>query len=230
MIDWGQITRYAVVNVILAFACPEFSCSQTVNGVYANQEQTIQVDKSAHEIVTTNTPETIYLSNGLIIQVNTNSDFLINNFSQDIDDTNSFPEVLKVQNSNFEGTLNRGNIFVTYQGSTNENSSCVISTPLSDHELSKGTFYLEADDNKDIEVTIDGSMKTTSGTKTTTTPGGYAVMVVQENTNGILESKNSVYTDKAKSSELKKLTQESQNITNLFIFIRIDGKTVGVLL
>jgi hypothetical protein len=229
MIDWGKIARYATVNIIMGFLFPEMSCGQ-VNGVYTTQAQTIEVDKAVHGIVTTNTPETVYFSNGLTILVNTNSDFLINNFSQDISNTNSCPEVLKVQDSNFEGTLNKGSIFIAYQGSTNENSSCVISSPLSDHELSKGTFYLEADDNKDIEVTLDGSMKTTSGTKTTTTPDGYAVMVVQEDTNGILESKNSVYTDKAKPAELKKLTQGSQNITNSFIFIRINGKTLGVLL
>ena len=228
--------RVLIVNVALGFMNPELAAGADVyaNGVYCEQGKTVEIDKAIHEITPTNKPEILYFSNDLIVKVNTNSDFMVNSFFQNILNTNSTPEKLKAPTHNFAATLNKGTTIVTYNGG-DENSSCTISTPFTDHELSKGTFYFQVSDNKVIVFTIDGSLKSTSGNSrsTTTTPTGYAAIAVQNDSNGILDSKVSFYTDKVKQSVIDKLTVESKDVTNLknsIMFIRIDGKTTGVVI
>ncbi len=215
---------------------PEFSAGADLytNGVYCEQGRTIEIDKTVHEIIPIDKPEILYFSNDLIVIVNTNSDFMVNSFIQNILNTNSTPEKLKSPTHNFVATLNKGTMIVTYNGG-DENSSCTISTPFTDHELSKGTFYFQVSYNKVVVLTIDGVLKSSSGNSrgTTTTPTGYAAIAIQNDSNGILDSKVSFYTDKVKQSVIDKLTLESYDVTNLknsVMFIRIDGKTTGVVI
>jgi hypothetical protein len=228
--------RVLIINLMLFVFQPQMAaCADIVtNGVYCEQGKTMEIDKSIHEFTPTNKPDLLYFSNDLIIKVNTNADFMVNSFFQELSNTNSFPEKLKTTSNNFAATLNKGTVIVTYTGG-NENSSCIISTPFTDHELSKGTFYFQVIDNKVIVFTIDGSLKSSSGNSrsTTTTPTGYAAIAVQNDSNGILDSKVSFYTDKVKQSVIDKLTVESKDVTNLknsVMFIRIDGKTAGIVI
>ncbi len=222
---------------MLAMFQPQMSAAATdiyTNGVYCEQGKTVEIDKAIHEITPTNKPEILYFSNDLIVKVNTNADFMVNSFFQNVLNTNNTPEKLKAPTHNFAATLNKGTAIVTYDVG-DENSSCTISTPFTDHELSKGTFYFQVSDNKVIVFTIDGSLKSSSGNSrnTTTTPTGYAAIVVQNDSNGILDSKVSFYTDKVKQSVIDKLTTESKDVTSLkhsVMFIRIDGKTIGVVI
>lgn len=228
--------RILVINIVMMLGSPEWTAASNLytNGVYCEQGKTIEIDKSVHEITPTNKSEILYFSNDLIVKVNTNADFMINSFFQDVSNTNATPEKLKSPTHNFAATLNKGSCIVTYDGG-NENSSCVISTPFTDHELSKGTFYFQVTDNRVIVYTIDGTLKTTGGNSrtTTTTPTGYAVIAVNNESNGILESKISFYTDKLKPSAVDKIIAESKDVTSLknsIMFIRIDGKTTGVVI
>jgi len=228
--------KLLVINILIASFQPgEIVASEVyTNGVYCEKGKTVEIDKSIHEITPTNASSVLYFSNELIVKVNTNTDFTVNTFFQNILNTNSTPEKLKPSTHNFVGTLNKGTIIVTYNGG-DENSSCVISTPFTDHELSKGTFYFQVIDNKVIVFTIDGSLKSSSNNSrsTSTTPTGYAVIAIQNDNNGILDSKVSFYTDKVKQSVINNLTVESKEVTNLknsIMFIRIDGKTVGVVI
>lgn len=222
-----------MLNILLAAIIPQQSLGQSyTNGVYCELGKTVEIDKTIHEVVTTNLTEILYFSNELIVKVNTNSDFVINSFFQEVLNTNSTPEKLKSTTHNFAATLNKGTIIVTYSGG-DENSSCVISTPFTDHELSKGTFYFQFINNRVIVFTLDGSLKSNGNTRSiSTTPAGYAVIAVA-NDIGILDSKVSFYTDKVKQSVIDGLVSESKSVTNLknsIMFIRIDGKSVGIVI
>jgi len=228
--------KVLMINLMLGMFQPEMSAAANVftNGVYVEYGKTVEIDKAIHEFTPTNKPDILYFSNDLIVKVNTNSDFMVNSFFQEVLNTNSTPEKLKSTTHNFAATLNKGTTIVTYAGG-DENSSCTISTPFTDHELSKGTFYFQVTDNKVIVFTIDGSLKSSSGNSrsVTTTPIGYAAIAVQNDSGGILDSKVSFYTDKVKQTVIDKLTVESKDVTNLknsVMFIRIDGKTTGVVI
>ena len=226
--------KLLLVNILLGLLLPVSSVGQTyTNGVYLENGKTVEIDKSVHEIMPTNSSEILYFSNELIVKVNTNSDFTINGFYQNILNTNSQPEKIKSDSHNFSSTLNKGSIIVTYAGG-NENSSCVISTPFTDHELSKGTFYFEVGENNVMVIVLDGSLKSYSDGKNkivTTTTGNAIIAVLTDSR--IMESKVSLYEDKVQKSVINKLTTESTDVTNLkasTVFIRINGKIVGVLL
>jgi len=224
--------KLSLLNALLGLFLPISSAGQIyTNGVYLENGKTIEIDKSFHEITPTNSSEILYFSNELIIKVNTNSDFTINSFYQDILNTNSQPEKIKSDNHNFASTLNRGSIIVTYNGG-NENSSCVISTPLTDNELSKGTFYFQVTDNNVVVFVLDGHVKSTASSRNIiiTQSGHYTFAV--PNSIGILEEKISFKTDSITPSIMNKLISESKDVTDLkgsIIFIRVDGKTWPLL-
>ena len=52
----------------------------------------------------------------------------------------------------------KGNAIITYYGA-DETSSCVISTPLTDVELSNGTFYFQVKDNQVLVFVLKGFLK-----------------------------------------------------------------------
>lgn len=229
------LLRMLMLNLLLGFASPVISAGGTyTNGVYCEQGKTIEIDKKVHEIAPANKPEILYFSNELIAKVETNSDFMVNSFFQDVLNTNINPEKLKSTTHNFAATLTKGTCILTYAGG-DENSSCTVSTPFTDHELSKGTYYFNVTGNRVVVYVIDGSIKSTSGNSrtTTTTPTGYAAIAMNSDDAGILESKVSFYSDKLKQTAVDKILSESKDVTNIknsIMFIRIDGKTLGVVI
>jgi hypothetical protein len=99
-----------------------------------------------------------------------------------------------------------------------------------DIELKKGTFYFEVTDKKVITACLEGSMKAYNSKKETTHMAGQAV-IAEPSTVGILEDKFEVSNGKVNAEAMKRLTSESKEmmgIRNSTMFIRINGKTIGV--
>jgi hypothetical protein len=163
--------------------------------------------------------------------VYTNSDFTINSFFQEIYDIDKPAHTAKFGTSTLAATLMNGSATVVYGGSTNENTSCVISTPMTDLELYKGTFYFKVTDNRVIVFVLEGSLKSHGDKKKeNTVTAGYAVLAML-NDIGILEDKISLGAEKVKVDTIKKLTDDAQDVVKsngTYLFIIHEGKTVGV--
>ena len=204
------------------------ACQTFTNGVYVKNGVTFEVDKKIHQVTT---QETLHFSNGLIVKVYTNSDFTVNSLFQEVYDIDKPAHTAKFGGSTFAATLMNGSATVVYNGSTNENSSCVISTPMTDLELYKGTFYFKVTDNRVIVFVLDGSLKSHGDKKKeNTVTAGYAVLAML-NDIGILEDKISLGAEKVKVDTIKKLSDDAQDIVKskgTYLFIIHDGKTVGV--
>lgn len=202
------------------------------NGVYVNNGITVEVDKKVHEITPTNKSEILYFSNELIAQIYTNSTFQINSFFQEVYPTTT-PKVSKFGAANFAGTLLNGTAIFKYAGhNTNDNSSCVVSTPMVDLELHHGTFYFKVNEGKVLVFVLDGELKSIGdkGRENVVTKG-YAVIAVP-NDIGILEAKISLGAEKVKQTIIQKLNEESLYVLtsqDTVIFATVNGKVVGIL-
>jgi len=211
--------------------CATCGLSQVyTNGVFVKEGKTTEVEKKVYQFIPTSKSEVLYFSNELIIEVYTNSDFSINSFFQEVYDINSTPHRAKFGTSTLAATLMNGTVMLTYPG-TDSNSTCVISTPMNDIELNKGTFYINVTENKVLLVVLDGSAKSHSDrNKVIVVPTGYAVIAVPTD-RGILEDKISFDTGKAKQDIIDKFTTASKNITNLkgtIMFAIVGGKVLGI--
>ena len=215
----------------LVIALPVMSQIYT-NGVYVENGKTVEVDKTVHQIGSSKTSKTLYFSNELIVKINTNSDFFIDSFFQEVLNTNKLPEKVKFGSQNFAVTLTEGEATMTYMGS-DSNSSCVISTQLADIELLKGNFYFKVTENKVIVLVLDGSLNVHSNKKQeNVVHAGYAA-IVTPNDIGILENKVSVSVEKLNTSVIDKLNIESKGVTSIkgnIIFSLINGKIVGIVI
>lgn len=207
--------------------------SQTyTNGVFVKNGKTTEIEKKVYQFTPTNTSEILYFSNELIAEIYTNSDFTINSFFQEVYDMNSTPHKAKFGASSLSVTLMNGTAVFSYSG-TDSNSSCVISTPLTDLELDKGTFYFKVSEGKVFVFVLDGSLKSHGDKgKGGVVTAGYAVIAVP-NDIGILEAKISLGYEKVRQAIIDKLTAESKNITNLkgtIMFATIGGKLIGIVI
>ena len=202
------------------------------NGAFVKNGKTIEVERKMYQFTPTNSPETLYFSNELIAEIYTNSDFSINSFFQEIYDLNTPPHKAKFGASSLSATLLNGTAVFTYS-TTNDNSSCVISTPMTDIELGNGTFYFKVSENKVLVFVLDGSLKSHGDKgKGGVVNTGYAVIAVPNDV-GILEAKISLGSEKVRQSIIDKLSTESKNITNLkgtVMFAIINGKLVGIVI
>lgn len=202
------------------------------NGVFVKNGKTTEVERKVYQFTPTNSSDVLYFSNDLIAEIYTNSDFSINSFFQEVYDVNSPPHKAKFGASSLSATLLNGTAVFTYSG-TNDNSSCVISTPMTDIELGKGTFYFKVSENKVLVFVLEGSLKSHGDKgKGGVVNAGYAVIAVP-NDIGILEAKISLGSEKVRQAIIDKLTTESRNITSLkgtIMFATIGGKLVGILI
>ncbi len=161
----------------LLMAVPVFGQIST-NGVYVQNGITTEVEKKVYEITPTNKSEVLYFSNELIVKVYTNSNFTINSFFQDVINTNNTPEKSKFGSHNLSATLMDGGAVVVYSGG-DSNSSCVISTPIVDIELFKGTFYFRVNENRVFVFVLEGSLKSHGERNSeNVVTKGYAVIAV----------------------------------------------------
>lgn len=201
------------------------------NGVFVKDGKTTEVAKQVLQFTPTNAPEVFHFSNELIAKIHTNSDFTINSFGQEVYEPNSTPRKAKFGGANLAATLMNGTATFVYAGS-DSNSSCVISTPMSDIELHKGTFYFRVDDNKVLVFVLEGSMTAHSDKKENTVTAGYALIAVPNDV-GILEAKISIGAEKAKQTIIDKLLSDSQDVIKRrdgILFATVNGKVLGILL
>lgn len=222
-----------VFNMFACVLLPVTSLSQTyTNGVYVQNGKSFEVDKKVHQVITTNKSEVLYFSNELIAKINTNSDFMVNTLFQEVLNKNVTPEKVKFGAHNFAATVMNGTTTIVYSGGDSNTSSCIISTPMVDVELSKGVFYFEVTEKKVIIAILEGSLKYYNGKKENPLTVGQAV-IAEPSDVGILENKVSVSPGKVNAEAMKKLTASSKEITNLkgtILFARIDGKLIGILI
>ncbi len=203
-----------------------FSQSLT-NGVYIQNGKTFEVDKVVHHFTT---PELLYFSNELIVRTYTNSDFTINSLFQDVWNIDKPSHIAKFGNSSFAATLMNGSVVVSYSA-TNENSTCVISTPMTDLELFKGTFYIKVTEGSVIAVVLDGSLKAHGDKKKETVAQAGSAIVCAPIDRGIFEDKFSIDSKKVTVDNVKKLTDEAQSVVKSkgqFLFVIVNGKVLGV--
>ena len=220
------------VNILACILLPVSSLGQSVDGAYVNNGKTVVVDKKVHQILTTNSSEVLYFSNELITKIYTNSDFTVNTLFQEVLNKNTTPEKAKFGSHNFAATLMNGTATVVYSGGDTNTSSCTISTPMVDVELSKGVFYFDVTEKKVIIAILEGSMKYYNGKKENPLVAGQAV-IAEPSDVGILENKISISPGKVNSDAMKKLTASSKELVNLkgtVMFARIDGKLVGIVI
>lgn len=201
----------------------------SMNGVYVQDGKTIEVDKKIHE--TTNAA-TLYFSNDLIVKVDTNSNFTVNTFFQDVLNTNTTPSKAQFGSHNLAASLMNGSAIVYFSGA-DSNSSCVISTPFTDLELNNGTFYFKIKENNVIVIVLDGSLKSFGDKKKeNVVTAGYAVLAFP-NGIGILEDKISLGSEKVKADTINKLNYEAKDTVAMkgkTLFALINGKIVGIQL
>ena len=222
-----------ILNMLACVLLPVSSFGQsTTDGAYVQNGKTFVVDKKVHQVVTTNSSEVLYFSNELIAKINTNSDFTVNTLFQEILNKNATPEKAKFGGHNFAATIMNGTSTIVYSGGDSNTSSCTISTPMVDVELSKGIFYFEVTEKKVIIAILEGSMKYYNGKKENPLTAGQAV-IAEPSDVGILENKISISPGKVNADAMKKLLASSKEITNLkgtVLFARIDGKLVGIVI
>lgn len=203
------------------------------NGVFVKDGKTIEIERKVYQFTPTNAPETLYFSNDLIARVNTNSDFSVNSFFQEVYDINSTPKKAKFGNSNLAASLMNGSAIFVYSGGDSNNSSCVISTPMTDLELYKGTFYFKVSEGKVLVFVLDGSLKSHGDkNRENVVTAGYAVIAVP-NDIGILEAKISLGAEKVRQAIIDKLNTEAKDVINLkgtTLFATINGKVVGIVI
>jgi len=222
-----------LISLIFAVCLPLMAFSQTnVNGVYLQNGKTTEVDtKSPHNENTTKVPVVLYFSNGLSTQIDTNSEFSIDEFVQVIYNTNSYPEKVKFGESSLTVSLNNGTAYFVYP-ENDTNSECLVSTPLVDVKLHKGSFYVVVTDNSVLVIAVDGSCNVGSKKEEKQITPGSALLVVPNNI-GILDSKISLNAQKIKPEVLNKLNttiKQLSDVQNRVIFVRIDGKIIGISL
>lgn len=195
------------------------------NGVYVKNGKTIEVDKKLQVIT-----DSAYFSNDLAVKSETNTEFTVNSFFQEVVQP-TVPSTAKFGAHSFSATIMVGSATVKY-GGAGENSSCVISTPLADLELSNGTFYIKSSEQSVYVFALDGSLKVHNGKKEILVQKGFA-LVARPNDIGILEDKVSMNVEKVRVEVLDKLNQTStqlKTIKNSTVFVNVDGKLIGIFI
>ena len=203
--------------------------SQTyTNGVYVKDGKTFEIDKTIHLFAPTNSSDLLYFSDNLIVKVTTNSTFEVNSFFQEVYYTNT-PKKSKFGMNSFASTLTDGSVILSFSGH-DENSSCIISTPLSDIELNNGLFYIIVNPNRVYAIVIEGSLIAHTLNKQVKIEAGNALSAVLGD-GKIFEEKTSLYVDKINTNTFNKIKIESlpvSNLKNSVTFITIDKKVIGV--
>lgn len=219
---------------MLFLALSVFGQTQS-NGVYIQNGKTTEIDiKNPHpySISTVDKSTFLYFSNGLTTKIDTNSDFSINSFSQEILNNSNYPEKIKIGQSSLSITLLNGTATFIYP-EDDTNSSCVISTTLADVELRRGTFYFVVNEKSVLIFVLDGSATAYGDKKEKKDIRPGQALIIIPNTVGIFDTKVSLSTEPIRDTiayKLNEVVKEVSKIKDSTIFIRIDKKTIGVTL
>jgi len=204
----------------------------STNGVYVSKGVTTEVGTEIYSINPVKEPVVVQFSNGLIGKIETNSDFQINSFFQDIENTNKNPERAKFGQSTLTATLTQGSALFVYS-ETDTNSSCVVSTPYADVELHKGAFYFVVNTNNAICLAIEGSFIAHGEKKQEKKIETGNALVVVPTLQGIFDTKFSFSSTAMNDTIVTRYRSTIKDISataNSVMFIRINGKTVGITL
>ena len=214
--------------LMLSVIIPSVYGQTLTNGVYVQNGKTIEVDKHIHSFLPMKNSEILYFSNELIVKLNTNSDFNVNSFYQEILNFTNYNKI-KFGTHSLSATLSEGSAYVSFS-SFDSNSVCAISTSLADLILGNGTFYISVKEEKVIVIVLDGSLKSEASKKHITVTSGYA-LIITPNDVGILEDKVSLRAEKVNSVALTKLNSEMKDVIDLkgsVLFVNIEGKITGI--
>lgn len=117
--------------LLILFLSTITSFSQiSTNGVYVQNGITVEVDKQFKPIKESTI---LQFSNDLIVKTDTNVDFTVNSFFQDVLNTNLLPEKARFGSSTMDIAFNSGTATFIYP-ETDTNSSVVIETSLIDRK------------------------------------------------------------------------------------------------
>lgn len=202
------------------------------NGVFVQDGKTVEVDKHVFSITPKSSFITLNFSDGLIARIDTNSDFSINSFFQEVYDLDLSPHKAKFGASTFSATLMHGSGVFVYSGG-DVNSSCIISTPFTDLELYKGVFYFKVTDTRVLVFVLDGSLKSHGDkNRENVVTSGYAVVALP-NDIGILEDKISLGSEKIRPEAINILINDAKSAISLkdnVLFAIVNKKVIGIVI
>lgn len=206
------------------------------NGVYIQNGKTTEIDfnvpHSYYSITPSNKPSVLHFSNGLTTQVETNSELLINSFIQYVNNVNTNAERARFGESVLTVSLMGGSAYFLYP-EDDTNSTCVVSTPFADIELHRGSYYFVVSEHSAMVIVIDGALVAYGDKKDKVKVSEGHALIITTNTRGILDSKISLSTMPINASIMaryKVSLKEIPDFKTSIMFIRINGKTVGVSL
>jgi len=192
--------------------------------------KTYNVSKTSYSVITTNDSVVFLFSNGLISKIGTNSNFLINDFQQEILNTNVEPARAILGINMLSLTFLSGEGIFVYSG-TNENSMCSVSTSFVDVELLKGKFYFSCTDKSVNILVLEGSLKSHGEKgKTELVEAGTAILAnpVQYQSK-FFDEKVVMTTKKVKPVIINNLlTEVPLDQTHHWIFVAAYGNIFGV--
>jgi len=234
---FGQVTTNGVFTAMEKTGAPVYDVIS--KGVKPNSTpiilgKTYVMNRSSYGVTTANDTVTFQFSNGLTAKIGTNSNFIVNDFQQELLNPNTEPAKAKFGTHVLSMTFLDGEGTFVFSGG-DSNSSCVVSTPLVDVELMSGEFFIKGSE-KGIGVFVSkGTLKYhAEHGRSNVVDAGKAVMAapIQFQTK-MLDDKVFLNTKKVKPTELKWIEAETKTLTsipNKVIFSVVNGSVVGILI
>jgi len=235
---FGQVTTNGVFTAMEKTGAPVYNVIS--KGVKPNSTpitlgKTYVMNRSSYGVTTTtNDTVTFQFSNGLTMKIGTNSNFIMNDFQQELLNPNTEPAKAKFGTHILSMTLLDGEGTFVFSGG-DSNSSCVVSTPLVDIELMEGEFYFRCSDKGVGVFVTKGTLKYhAEHGRSSVVEAGKAVMAAPiQFQNKMLDDKVFLNTKKVKPAELKWIEVETKTLTaipNKVIFSVVNGSVVGVII
>lgn len=221
--------------ILMSFLALSIFGQTPQNGVYIQNGKTTEIDLNVphayYSVTPTNRSSVLYFSNGLTTQIETNSELIVNSFSQYVSNVNTNPERARIEEGLLAVSLMNGSAYFLYP--ENERDSTIVSTPFADIELHKGAFYFVVNPYSVLIVVVDGSITAYGDKKEEIKVSAGNALVAIPNTQGILDSKISLSTQFVRDTAMNKykdIFKELSKFKDSVMFIRINKKTVGVSL
>lgn len=192
--------------------------------------KTYSVGRTVYSVITTNDTVTFHFSNGLTAKINTNSNFSVNDFQQEILNPTPTPVKAKFGVNMLTLTLLTGEGVFVYNGA-DSNSMCSVSTPFVDIELLKGKFYFSCNEKSVNIIVLEGSVKAHGEhNKVEVIDAGKALLAnpVQFQSK-FFDEKVVMTTKKVKTDTINNLLAEApQDDSQHWIFVTVGNNLFGV--
>lgn len=181
--------------------------------------------------ITTQSPTTIYFSDGPMIQTGTETKLAILSFDQEVENITSTPAKAKFGYHTLNLSLDRGEFSIVYPNK-NEYSRVNASTQYAAYELVGGKYYFRVYEQSVVAYVMDGGM-TVHGDKSRTDDvekGKLAIAVPFLDVASGLQDKIVTSFKQAESEEIevfaKPLIEAEQRFLDVDFFV-IGGKVIG---